>query len=312
MRAPPSRRGFLLSGISALAAAGLPSRGFATETSGILLLAHGTHVMGGNGHDAHGGHTAHLPTPPKTNPWHDNIADIARALNTAKIPTEVAFGMAETPAMQDAVNRLQKRGVARIAAIPLFISSHSPIIGNFRYILGLQDKPAHRTALTNIPRVTSTAKFVMCGALDADPLVSEILFDRAKAISKDPAKTNVVVIAHGPNDEEDNKLWLRDMEKHAAYLKQKGFRTAEALTHRNDAPKEVKAAAKAAFRQRVDVAGRDGETVVVPLLMSAGGIEKEVESDLEGLKFTFGKPLAPHPNLQRWVEARFQMLSAVG
>lgn len=97
MLARPSRRGFLLSGISALAAAELPSQGFATETSGILLLAHGTHVMGGNGHGAHGGHTALLPTPPKTNPWHDNIADIARALNTAKIPTEVAFGKPLAP-----------------------------------------------------------------------------------------------------------------------------------------------------------------------------------------------------------------------
>lgn len=308
MPGPLSRRGFLLSGLSALAIAGPPSAVLASETAGILLLAHGTHA-GGTNHN-HGGHTNHLPTPPKANPWHDNIDDIARALNAAKIPTEVAFGMAETPALQDAVDRLQKRGVTRIAAIPLFISSHSPIIGNFRYILGLQDKPAGRTALKNIPRVKSTAKFVMCDALDADPLVSEILFDRAKAISKDPAKTNVVVIAHGPNDEEDNRMWLKDMEKHAAFLKQKGFRTVEVLTHRNDAPKEVKAAAKAAFRARVEVAGRDGETVVVPLLMSAGGIEKEVEGDLEGLKFTFGKPLAPHANLQRWVEARFQDLTA--
>jgi sirohydrochlorin ferrochelatase len=226
------------------------------------------------------------------------------------MPTEVAFGMAETPAMQDAVDRLQKRGVTRIAAIPLFISSHSPIIGNFRYILGLQDTLGTRTRLKHLDRVRSTAKFQFSGAMDGDPLISEILYDRAKAISKDPAKTNLVIIGHGPNDEEDNKLWLKDMEQHAAYLKQKGFRTVEVLTHRNDAPPEIKQAAKAAFRQRVEAAGRDGETVVVPLLMSAGGIEKEVEGDLEGLKFSFGKPLAPHPNLQRWVEARFQALTA--
>ncbi len=163
MRGSPSRRGFLLSGISALAAAVLPARAQALEPSGILLLAHGTHAMGGG----HGGHAAHLPQ--KANPWHDNIEDIARALNAAKIPTEVAFGMAETPAMQDAIDRLQKHGVTRIAAIPLFISTHSPIIGNFRYILGLQDKPAGRTELKDIPRVKSTAKFVMCDALDADP-----------------------------------------------------------------------------------------------------------------------------------------------
>jgi sirohydrochlorin ferrochelatase len=305
MPGTPSRRGFLLSGISALAVAGVPARVWAAETSGILLLAHGTHAMGGNDH---GDHAAHAPSP-NANPWHDNVEAIARALD-AKVPTEVAFGMAETPAMQDAVDRLQKRGVTRIAAIPLFISSHSPIIGNFRYILGLQDTLGTRTRLKHLDRVRSTAKFQFSGAMDGDPLISEILYDRAKAVSKDPAKTNLVIIAHGPNDEEDNKLWLKDMEQHAAYLKQKGFRTVEVLTHRNDAPPEIKQAAKAAFRQRVEAAGRDGETVVVPLLMSAGGIEKEVEGDLEGLKFSFGKPLAPHPNLQRWVEARFQALTA--
>jgi sirohydrochlorin ferrochelatase len=115
-----------------------------------------------------------------------------------------------------------------------------------------------------------------------------------------------VIIAHGPNDEEDNRLWLRDMKAHAAFLKQKGFRSVEVLTHRNDAPPDIKSAAKAAFRGRVEEAGRDGETVVVPLLLSRGGIEGEVESDLEGLKFKLAAPLAPHPNLQRWVEAQYR------
>ncbi len=44
------------------------------------------------------------------------------------------------------------------------------------------------------------------------------------------------------------------------------------------------------------------EIVVVPLLTSEGGIEEELESDLKGLRFVFAKPLAPHPNLARWVE----------
>jgi len=132
----------------------------------------------------------------------------------------------------------------------------------------------------------------------------------ARAVSPDPAKTNVVIIAHGPNDEDDNKLWLADMQTHAAYLRAHGFRTVEVLTHRNDASPEIKAAAKNAFRERVAVAGRDGKTVVVPLLISRGGIEKEVEEDIAGLPHVFAAPLAPHPNLARWVEAQFQTLTA--
>jgi len=314
-----SRRSLLCTSIAALAVASLPVQ--AADGSGILLLAHGNHGAGGHGHGAHdkhagfggrgytrGGHAAHLPIAATTgNPWHDNVDAIVATLNKTR-PTEVAYGMADPASMQDAVDRLEKRGVTRIAAIPLFVSSHSPIIGNFRYILGLQNTLGARTQLKQLDRVTSKAAFTFSNAMDADPLVSEILHDRAKSAAQDPSKTNVVIIAHGPNAEEDNVLWLKDMEKHAAFLRQKGFRTVEVLTHRNDAPPEIKNAARTAFRARVENASRDGQTVVVPLLLSRGGIEKEVESDLAGLKFTFTAPLAPHPNLARWVESRYQAL----
>ena len=226
------------------------------------------------------------------------------------IPTEVAFGMADPQSMQAAISRLEARGVTTIAALPMFVSSHSPIIGNSRYILGLQPALAARTSLKTLDRVKTKSKIVFSPALDADPLISEILFDRAKALSPDPAKTNVVIIAHGPNDEEDNKLWLADMAKHAAHLRAKGFRSVEVLTHSNDADAAVRGAARAAFRLRVKTAGRDGITVVVPLLLSAGGIEEEVEGDLKGLKFTFASPLAPHPNLARWAQKQFAALTA--
>jgi sirohydrochlorin ferrochelatase len=269
------------------------------QNIGILLLAHGTHDMG------HGAqhHADHAPRP---NPWQDNVTDIARVLNETQ-PTEVAFGMADPAAIQDAVDRLESRGVRTIVAVPLFISSHSPIIGNFRYILGLQNQLGTRTSLKKLDRIKSKAKFLFSPALDADPLVSDILFDRAKAATRDaPSMTNLVIIAHGPNDEEDNKLWLANMEKHAAYLRGKGFRLVEVLTHRNDASLEIKSEARRAFRARVEAAGRVGTTVVLPLLLSEGGIEREVEGDLDGLKFVFAKPLAPHPNLARWVSAQFQ------
>jgi len=309
-------------GVAVLLGASLAApTGLAAHT-GILLLAHGNHAMGGHGSaqgasedDPHAAHTRRDQGPApaaaaaELMTWNDNIDVIGHNLNK-KVPTEIAFGMAETPAIQAAVDRLEKRGITRIAVIPLFISSHSPIIGNFRYILRLQENLGTRTSLKSLERITSKATFVWSYPMDADPLISEILFDRAKAVSGNLAKTNVVIVAHGPNDDEDNRLWLADMEKHAAYLKAKGFRAVDVLTHRNDAGPDVKSTARAAFRARVEAASRDGTTVVVPLLLAQGGIEKEVEEDLRGLEFVFGKPLAPHPNLGRWVEARFQAITA--
>jgi sirohydrochlorin ferrochelatase len=275
----------------------------ADAKDGILLLAHGNHGAGGHGAPA-AGHEHHAAP----NPWNDNVELIVTAVR-AKYPIEVAFGMAEAPAIQAAIERLEKQGVTRIAAVPLFVSSHSPIIGNTRYILGLQDTLAKYTSLKTLPRAETKAKVAMSPALDAHPLVSEILLDRARALTKKPGETAVVLIAHGPNTEEENRLWLKEMAAHAAFLREKGgFTAVEVLTHRNDASPEIKAKAREEFRARVSQNGKTNTVVVVPLLMSAGGIEGQVQDDLEGIPHAFGAPLLPHPNIARWVEAQAREL----
>jgi sirohydrochlorin ferrochelatase len=255
---------------------------------GILLLAHGAH----GAHDHGGG-----------NPWNDNVERLAREVDQ-QYPTEVAFGMADPASIQAAVDRLDERGIRDIAVVPLFVSSHSPIIGNFKYILGLQPGLAKTTSLTHLDRIHSTARFRFAEAMDAHPLISQILLERALAATTDPARTHVVLIAHGPNDEAENRLWLRDMEAHGRFLRERGgFAGVSTLTHRNDASARIRAEARADFRRQVEEAGRKGTVVVVPLLLSKGGIEQSVQADLDGLAYRFTEPLMPHPTIARWVEA---------
>lgn len=277
-----------------------PSVWAAEGRAGLLLLAHGSH--------AHSGHSRHA----SASIWNANVEDLARRLDGRR-PTEVAFGMADPESIQAAVDRLQRRGVEEIAVIPLFVSSHSPIIGNFRYILGLQPELARTTRLRHLNRIHSTAGLRFAGGMDAHPLISEIVLERARAVTEDPSRTDVVLIAHGPNDDDENRRWLRDMEVHARFLREHGaFRRVIVLTHRNDAPPAVKAAARRQFRQHVADAGHEGAVAVVPLLLSAGGIEAEVEADLGGLAYRFAEPLMPHPNVERWVEVKADELLEVG
>ena len=175
------------------------------DQTGTLLLAHGQHAMGPAGHDHH--HAPPNPTSSPMGPWNQNVEKLAATLNQST-PTEVAFGMAEPDSIQEAVDRLTARGVTDIIAVPLFISSHSPIIENFQYILGVRPTLAAKTSLKSLERVKTSAKIRFGKALDDTPRVSEILLDRAKGLTKAPAATTVILIAHGPNDEEDNKLWL--------------------------------------------------------------------------------------------------------
>jgi sirohydrochlorin cobaltochelatase len=306
------RRHLLHASAAALLLAAAPSWAQPQGQAGVLLLAHGAHAApaaGGHGpagHDAHAapGHAHH--SGPSV--WNSNVEEVARTLNQ-QFPTEVAFGMADPQSIQAAVQRLEARGVRDIAVVPLFVSSHSPIIGNSRYILGLQPQLARTTRLRQLDRVSSSARFRFGQALDAHPLVSEILLQRASALAQRPGQSTVVLIAHGPNDEEENGRWLRDMDAHARFLRERGgFRAVKVLTHRNDAPAAVKDAARARFRQEVADASRGGEVIVVPLLLSSGGIEAEVEKDLQGLSSRFAQPLMPHPNIARWAAAQAQEL----
>lgn len=85
---------------------------------GILLLAHGGDAA-----------------------WNAEVETL-RARVDAKVPTETALGMADVASLQAAVDRLEKRGVARVVAVPLFVQTRSEVLDQTRYALGLSDKPS--------------------------------------------------------------------------------------------------------------------------------------------------------------------------
>lgn len=173
-----------------LLAASSVSAAPAEEGWGLLLLAHGAHRH-------QGGHGPSV--------WNQNVERLARQLDE-KIPTEVAFGMADPETIQTALDRLEIRGREKIAVIPVFISSYSPIIGNFRYILGLQPHLARATRLKHLERVQSKLQIVFGQTMDDHPLISEILLERALNAGTPPQRTTVILIAHGPNTEKNDRL----------------------------------------------------------------------------------------------------------
>jgi sirohydrochlorin ferrochelatase len=274
----------------------------AAAQDGILLLAHGGRAQ-----------------------WNDNVNALAASLD-AEMPVEVAFGMATRAAIQGAVDRLVARGVARIVAVPLFVSSHSTVITSTEFLLGLRrERPAALERFAKMshghggghdgdhgagpdPRaldpVVSPVPIVMTAALNAHPLVAEILASRASSLSTDPASEAVVLVAHGPVSDEDNARWLADMETLAAQIDSKtSFASIDWLTVRDDAPKPVKDRATAELRDLVARRAAGGRRVlVVPLLLTFGGIEQGIRERLAGLDYTMASQgLLPDDRLREWV-----------
>jgi sirohydrochlorin ferrochelatase len=272
---------------------------------GILLLAHGG-----------------------TPEWNARVTELVANVDKSR-PTEVAFGMATRANIQSAIDRLVARGVTEIVAVPLFVSSWSSVITSTEYLLGLraqapaalavfakmnhghsnvQGTSGHEshTAVDGTSRVTSSVPLRMTPALNDHPIVAEILASRARSISQNPPREAVVLVAHGPNEEEDNRRWLADMATLAARIRaSERFASIDSLTLRDDAPKPIRDQATAQLRDIVLKHSREGRRVlIVPLLISFGGIDKGLRERLEGLPYAIpDTALMPDDRLVSWVLA---------
>lgn len=265
---------------------------------GVLLLAHGGRAE-----------------------WNARVTELAAQVDR-EMPTETAFGMATRANIQAAVDRLAARGVTEIVAVPLFVSSWSSVITSSEYLLGLRaDAPAalaryakmdhgqqgaHGADADGTVPIKALVPVRMTPALNDHPIVADILARRARAISRSPTQEAVVIVAHGPNEEDDNRRWLTDMgslTKRVAALEP--FAAVECLTLRDDAPRPVRDQATADLRALVERHTRDGRRVlIVPLLISFGGIERGLYERLDGLSYTMAEAaLMPDSRLVAWVLA---------
>jgi sirohydrochlorin ferrochelatase len=274
--------------------------------SGVLLLAHGGSAQ-----------------------WNDRVADVVKAVDQS-MPAEVAFGMASRASIQAAVDKLAARGVTEIVAVPLFVSSHSSVITSTEFLLGLRkeapkdlaifakmnhashgapapDHSAHGApAADPASPVTTTLKIRMTAALNRHPLIGAIVADRAKSISRAPETEAVILVAHGPVPDDDNRRWLDDMGALAEQIRASApYASVDYLTVRDDAGPAMREAATKELREKVQAQVALGRRVlIVPHLMSFGGIEQGVRKRLEGLEYTMtGQALMPDDRIVQWVMA---------
>ncbi len=278
------------------------------DAQGILLLAHGGRAE-----------------------WNQEVLALADRVDPS-VPIEVAFGMADKRTIRDALDRLAEREVASVIAVPLFISSHSSVMRATEYLLGTRDEaPPQMEAFGNMAArmaarrgsepeeeeeeavdpgfdwttpVETTIPIAVGRALDAHDLVAEILLSRALDVSEAPEDEVVVVVAHGPSSAEDNELWLGNMGILVEAMRPRtGFSRIEHLTVRDDASEPIRDQATEELRAVVQGAVDEGKSVlIVPLLLSYGGIETGIRRRLEGLPYRMAhQALLPDERLSEWV-----------
>lgn len=141
-------------------------------------------------------------------------------------------------------------------------------------------------------------------AFDHHAIVAAILRDRAASISQDPSREVVILVAHGPVSDAENRLWLQDMSLLADQMRpDTHYAGIEYLTLRDDADKPVRNAATKQLRKTVKEVTKQGNTaLVVPLLLSYGGIEGGLRRRLHGLIYRMpSQGLLPDHRVVNWV-----------
>ena len=291
---------------------------FSSKKTGVLILAHGG----------------------KHSNWDDTVKSATKKLEKEYL-VEVAFGMANPVTIQEAINKLEMKGAKKIVVVQLFISSHSPIIRQNEYLLGFREKLAdppmmmhhgnghnikkdkksnHNIQTTSkhqnnkkepkdLKPLQYKAKIYLTKPLDSHPIVADIIYERILELSKNPLQETVFIVAHGPNNEDDNKMWVKTIDEIIDQIrvlqkkKGKNFKQLFGLTVRDDANKDIYQQAKEHLRTMVYQSGKDGEVIVIPLLLSQGGVENGLLQRLEGLDYKWsGKTLLPHPYITKFIE----------
>ncbi len=253
---------------------------------------------------AHGGSPA----------WNADVLAAVQPLRET-YPLEVAFGMADPATLQAAVARLEARGARRIGVVRLFVSGES-FLDRTRHILGLtagapappthaHGRGGHSMALWQID---TDSEFALSteGLADA-PEMGDVLADRARGLSTNATREEVLILAHGPGDDDENERWIAALDRRADAVRGAlPFADVRVATLREDWP-EKRAQAEAEVRAYIAAAARRGHiAIVIPFRVSGFGDYVEV---LEGLDYSAdGRGLIPHEALTRWIERQAREL----
>ena len=268
-----------------------------TRDFGVLVMAHG----GDEG-------------------WNESVLKAATTF-ADDYPFEVAFGMASAESLQAAIRELEAEGVRRIGVIRLFVSGES-WLERTRQILGLspgapvredivpsETHHGHHDLEATFWRIDTESSFALSEeGLSEAPEMSEILVDRARSLSVDPERESVLLLAHGPADDEENQRWIENLERLAAPLVQAfPFRAVEVHTLREDweDKREIAESRIRAFVERAN--GDQGRCLVIPFRVYGFGPYADV---LGGLDYeSDGRGLLPHLVVSEWMVQQAEGLS---
>lgn len=264
--------------------------------------------------------------------WNRAVMEAVEPLGVL-CPFEIAFGMAQPTSLQKAVERLERRGVGRIAVVRVFVSPES-FLHQTQYLLRVRSDPpplflyhhhgmqkfegTHSSHSESVDSNASQGEWVEVSRKPAPPLsvkaevvfnreglydsalMGQIIAERVENLSRRAAEESVLILAHGEDDDGRNQRWLSKLEALVEAVPGLGrYRTVRVETLREDW-EEKRVAAEERIRAFVERESKHSRVLVVPFRVFGFGPYADVLDGLEHVASREG--LLPHPNVTRWIK----------
>jgi sirohydrochlorin ferrochelatase len=235
---------------------------------------------------------------------------VSRAMRDAELPynNRVFFGAGDSVlqqnTLQDIVRDLEDDGANTIVIIPLVASPFSETFRQWRYLLGNDVQPGYNNTPLFPINKHSTIRF--SEPLNDSAVVIEILLDRIQEISRKSEQENVIIVTPGPRDNDDNARLEQILRNISLRIRERGkFKSVEGASLREDVPSSERQKSMAVFRAKVERAQQNGQALVVPLILTSGGIEHKISLELRGLAYTYNnKALLPDSRISEWIRSQ--------
>jgi sirohydrochlorin ferrochelatase len=245
-----------------------------------------------------------------TVPYNTALEKVIKPLRK-KYLVEMAYGMGDSFAIQDAVTTLEEKGVKGIIFVRMYAMANQ-FKDKTDYILGLNknliDNYKEVFYVDEVPNQIRNSSIIKTfGGYEEDPLISEIYLDRIKEISRNPTKETIILLAHGAKTDSADTAWRRVMQHHLDQIQKNvntPFKKVIALTIREDWPEKRKIAVEEIIKE-IKLSNKSGRTIIISDRLYGSGSYMHF---LKGIDFDINsKGLAPHPNLTKWLAKNIEI-----
>ncbi len=240
--------------------------------------------------------------------WNDTVMQMLEQIKSS-YPVEPAFlDFDEERTLAKAVRRLEAKGVNEILLVHLTPSSYSSHHEEVRYRAGLRKDLGFYTEEAG-PPIKSKSRFAVSPCMDDHPLVIGIVRDFASELSQDPARESLLLVGHGPVEEVENIMWVRQLEQIGQEIqKTMPFREVVCMTLRSDAADLVREQAHEDVRKTALKLSAQGRVIVVICGIGIKMLQFELQHLLKGIPSVVisQKGFINHPNTLKWIEETIQ------